>query len=55
MEQKINEIEIADKEQQESDRTVHKNNVETQKKTNQILKEELEKLLQGPVQAGAKK
>lgn len=43
-------MEVKDKEQQEADRQAHKNNVEQQKRTNQILKEELEKLLQGPQQ-----
>ena len=46
-------MEVNDKEQQEADIQAHKNNVEAQKRTNQILKEELEKLLQGP-QAGKK-
>ena len=46
-------MEIKDKEQQETDKQAHKNNVEAQKRTNQILKEELEKLLQGP-QTGKK-
>ena len=32
-------MEIKDKEQQETDRQTHKNNVEAQKRTNQILKE----------------
>lgn len=41
-------MEAADKEQQEADKQTHKNNIEAQKRTNQILKEELEKLLQGP-------
>ena len=43
-------MEAADKEQQEADKQTHKNNIEAQKRTNQILKEELEKLLQGPQQ-----
>ena len=47
-------MEVKDKEQQESDRQTHKNNVQAQKRTNQILKEELQKLLQGP-QPAAKK
>lgn len=34
-------MEVNDKEQQESDLQAHKNNVEAQKRTNQILKEEL--------------
>ena len=50
LEQKIGDMEIKDKEQQETDKQAHKNNVEQQKRTNQILKEELEKLLQGPQQ-----
>ena len=54
LEKKINQIELEDREQQELDRNTHKNNVETQKKTNQILKDELEKLLQGPQQPGKK-
>lgn len=44
-------MELKDKEQQEADKQAHKNNVEAQKRTNQILKEELEKLLQGPQQS----
>lgn len=51
LEQKIADMELKDKEQQEADKQAHKNNVEAQKRTNQILKEELEKLLQGPQQA----
>lgn len=51
LETKISEMEAADKEQQEADKQTHKNNIEAQKRTNQILKEELEKLLQGPQQA----
>lgn len=47
-------MELKDKEQQETDRQAHKNNVEAQKRTNQILKEELEKLLQGPQPTGKK-
>jgi len=43
-------MEIADKEQQEIDKQTHKNNIDAQKRTNGILKEELEKLLQGPQQ-----
>ena len=48
-------MEVADKEQQEIDKQTHKNNIDAQKRTNQILKEELEKLLQGPQQAAQKK
>merc|ERR1712048_534986 len=54
LEGKIGDIEVKDKEQQELDKQTHKNNVEAQKRTNQILKEELEKLLQGPQQPGKK-
>lgn len=55
LERKIVEIEQNDKEQQELDKVTHKNNVENQKRTNQILKEELEKLLQGPGGVAPKK
>ena len=41
LEQKIGDMEVKDKEQQEADKQAHKNNVEQQKRTNQILKEEL--------------
>ncbi len=41
-------MELNDKEQQEADQQSHKNTIEAQKKTNQLFKEELEKLLQGP-------
>lgn len=41
-------MEVNDRQQQEDDLQAHKNNVEAQKRTNQILKEQLEKLLQGP-------
>lgn len=51
LESKISEMEIADKQQQEIDKQTHKNNIDAQKRTNGILKEELEKLLQGPQQA----
>lgn len=43
-------MEKRDKEEQEQTKQTHKNDVEAQKRTNQILKEELEKLLQGPQQ-----
>lgn len=41
LEAKISEMEIADKEQQEQDKQNHLNNIEAQKRTNNILKEEL--------------
>lgn len=34
-------MEVNDKDQQEADLQAHKNNVQAQKRTNQILKEEL--------------
>lgn len=48
-------MEVADKQQQQADKQTHKNNIDAQKRTNQILKEQLQKLLQGPQQGGAKK
>lgn len=38
LESKISEMEVADKEQQEIDKQTHKNNIDAQKRTNQILK-----------------
>ena len=48
LDKKIEEIETTDKEQQNLDEQKHFDEVDFLKKTNQKVKEELEKLLSGP-------
>ena len=48
LERKIEEIERNDQEQQERDEEEHKKQVDSLKRTNQRVKEELERLLAGP-------
>jgi dynein light intermediate chain, axonemal len=48
LEKKIEEIELSDKDQQVSEEAKHNDEVDFLKKTNQKVKEELERLLSGP-------
>ena len=48
LDHKIDEIERADKEQQENEEKAHREQVDFLKRTNQRFKDELEKLLTGP-------
>lgn len=49
LEQKIRDIEENDKIQRENDEKAHKEAIESQRKANQRIKEELEKMLTGPI------
>lgn len=55
LDKKIEEIEVADKEQQITEEAKHTDEVDFQKKTNQKVKEELERLLSGPAAGAPKK